>query len=70
MARTERLIIFLVVVMISIFTTGMFYNTDEEEEEDKSLWDALTDYSWTDFWIVLYSSLITIPVPLVLRCFY
>ena len=70
MARTERLIIFLCVVMISIFTTGMFYNTDEEEEEDQSLWDALTDYGWADFWIVIYSSLITIPVPLVLRCFY
>ena len=71
MARTERLIIFLCVVMISILTTGMFFNTDEEEDEDdKSLLDTLTDYGWSDFWIAIYSSLITIPVPFILRFFY
>ena len=41
MLRTERLTIFLCVIMISIFACGMFYNTDEEDEDDKSIWDIV-----------------------------
>ena len=70
MLRTERLTIFLCVIMISIFATGMFYNTDEEDEDDKSIWDIMSDYGWAEFWVVIYTSLITIPVPLTLHCFY
>ena len=70
MLRTERLTIFLCVIMVSIFATGMFYNTDEEDEDDKSIWDIVQDYGWADFWVVVYTSLITIPVPLILHCFY
>ena len=71
MKRTERLIIFLCVVMISIFATGMFYNTGEEEEDnDVKIEDTIENFGWSDFWIIIYTSLITIPVPLGLRFFY
>ena len=72
MLRTERLIIFLCVIMITIFATGMFYKPDEEEEEeeDKSVMDIVGDFEWADFWIVIYTGLITVPVPIVLRFFY
>lgn len=57
--------------MTSIFVTGLFYNDGaEEEEDDKDIWESLSAFSWTDFWIIIYSTSITVPVPLVLRFFF
>ena len=62
--------------MLSIFVTGLFYDNDkeeentEEEESDKSVWETMSDFSIRDFWIVVYSILITLPAPLVLRWFF
>ena len=33
--RTERWTIFLAIVMVSLYVTGLFYNTDYDEEEEK-----------------------------------
>ena len=58
--------------MTSIFVTGLFYNADYDEDEEKkdsdqSIEETLTSFSWQDFWIILYSTLITVPIPFILK---
>ena len=58
-------------IILTIFTTGLFYNeeTVEEEEEDveKSAEESWKDMRIRDLYIILYSTLITIPVPLLIK---
>lgn len=61
--------------MTSIFVSGLFYNTDadpeeEEKESDKTLQESIMNFGWSDFWIVVYSASITVPIPFVLRYFF
>ena len=77
--RSEQWTVFLCIVMLSIFVTGLFYNkdeteetteTEEEEEKENSLEDSMSDFSIQDFWIIVYSVCITLPVPFILRWFF
>ena len=72
MLRTERLIIYLCIVMMTIFTTGMFYSTDEEDSnaDDMSVMETISSLELADFMVAIYSSLITIPIPYLLNSLY
>ena len=58
--------------MSSIFVTGLFYNDsqDNDEEETTSLYEQIRGLSWVDFWIIVYSVSMTVPVPFILRYFF
>lgn len=71
--RSELWAIFLTIVMVSIFVTGLFYQDDTaegEEEEDKTFWETIQAFTWQDFWIILYSVSITVPIPVLLKFFF
>ena len=73
--RTERWTIFLAVVMISLYVTGLFYNGDfdedeEKKESEKSFEESFMSFSWNDFWVIVYTTVITVPQPFVLRYFF
>ena len=61
--------------MLSMFATGLFYENDTEEDADdeeseKSFVEALESFSIRDFWIVVYSLLITFTIPIILKYFF
>ena len=72
--RSERWTVFLAVLMLTIFVTGLFYEdeekSDEKDESEKTFWESLADFRWRDFWICVYSMLITIPIPYLLKWFF
>ena len=71
--RSELWAIFLCIVMVSIFVTGLFYqddSADDEDESEKSFTETLEAFGWEDFWIIFYSVCITLPIPLILRWFF
>ena len=74
MLRSEKLTVLLVIIMTSLFVTGLFHdrgNDDTETEEaDKSFDEAIQSFSWADFWIIVYSMSITIPIPIILRSLF
>ena len=58
-----------------MFATGLFYENDTEEDADdeeseKSFVEALESFSIRDFWIVVYSLLITFTIPIILKYFF
>ena len=41
----------------------------EEVETDKTGEESIEEFGWKDFWIMIYSMLIVIPVPIILKAF-
>ena len=73
--RSERWTIFVTIVMTSIFVTGLFYDSSQDQsteniQDDKNLYEILEDFSWDDLKIIIYSALITVPIPFILRYFF
>jgi hypothetical protein len=72
--RIERWTIFMLVILIQLFVTGLFYDDGEgskdEDEEEKSAADTILAFGWKDFWIIFYSCMITIPIPLLLKTLF
>ena len=73
--RAEKLNMILVLLMLKLFATGLFYDADrnleeEGDEEDKTLEESLKAFGWEDFWIMIYTMVIVIPVPLVLNLLF
>jgi len=73
--RSEKLTIMLVIIMLKLFAIGLFYDKDrdpevEETEADRTFEESLEDFGWQDFWIMIYSILIVIPVPIILKKFF
>jgi len=71
MLRSEKLTVLLVIIMTGIFVTGLFYDRSQDgaetEEEDKTFYETIQSFSWADFWIIVFSMSITIPIPIILR---
>ena len=75
LTRSEKLTIILVVVLLKLFAIGLFYDTDrdpdeEETESEKTGEEILEEFGWEDFWIMIYSMLIVVPVPIILKFFF
>jgi len=71
--RSELWAIFLCIVMVSIFVTGLFYqddSTEDEDESEKTFTETLEAFGWDDFFIIFYSVSITLPIPFILRWFF
>ena len=72
--RSELWAIFLAIVMVGIFVTGLFYNDEKteesEDEEEKTFGETLQAFGWDDFFIIFYSVAITVPIPFILRFFF
>jgi hypothetical protein len=66
--RFNRLTMFVVMIMGELFLSGLFYQNGQGGTEfstdvsTKALVDAAKNYSWRDFWIAVYSSVLIIPV--------
>ena len=58
-------------IMLTIFTTGLFYNEEkweeEEEEEDKSIVESVRDIRVSDLYIMFNAAVITPLPPLIIR---
>ena len=74
MRRVEKWTIFLCIIMLQLFTIGLFYDSgndpekkeEEENEEDKTIEDSLKEFGWKDMWIMIYSILIVTPIPILM----
>ena len=57
------------IIMLTIFSTGLFYGeeAEEEEEEEKSATESWQEMRLRDLLIIMYSTLITIPIPLIMK---
>ena len=58
--------------MLELFSIGLFYDNDrnpdeEETEDDKTVEQSFDAFGWKDFWIMIYTLLIIIPVPIILK---
>ena len=68
--RKERCTVLFMMIMLTIFCTGLFYSeeSDEEQEEDEeSALDTWQDMRLRDLFIILYSTIVTIPAPLIIK---
>ena len=71
-SRAERLTIVLVLLMTELFAIGLFYDSDrdpdkEETEDDKTVEQTVEGFGWRDFWILIYTLAIIIPIPIILK---
>ena len=74
-SRAEKLTIILTILMIKLFAIGLFYDKDrdpdeEEQEKDKSVEEIIDGFGYRDFWIMLYTMCIVMPVPFILKAFF
>ena len=72
--RFNRLTIFVCMIMGELFLSGLFYDNDQgtgftADFDSKKFSEAAKNYSWRDFWIAVYSSLLMIPIGLLLIVF-
>ena len=57
-------------LILTIFCTGLFYdeeNVEEEEDVEKSATESWRDIRIRDLYIILYSTIVTIPAPLTIK---
>ena len=58
--------------MTELFAIGLFYDSDrdpdkEETEDDKTVEQTVEGFGWRDFWILIYTLVIIIPIPIILK---
>jgi hypothetical protein len=66
---------FLCITVSDLFISGLFYDTErneesEEQESEESLKSSFESYTWSDFWIMVYTILFTVPVPIILAILF
>jgi len=71
-SRFARLTVFVTALLGQLFISGLFFNNDDsaKESEETSMLDALTDFSWFDFWVAVVSALLCLPIYLLVKLFF
>ena len=67
-SRVARFVAFFSGVVGSFWVCGVFFNLETyEEDEQLSIWESFTQFGWKEFFIILYSFLLTEPVKLLIE---
>eukprot|EP00742_Colponemidia_sp_Colp-10_P003292 GILJ01003503.1.p1 GENE.GILJ01003503.1~~GILJ01003503.1.p1 ORF type:complete len:2040 (+),score=227.83 GILJ01003503.1:289-6120(+) len=72
-SRPARVTLYFCVVLSHLVAAALFYNADEDPcggdplcSDDVGFFDGVAEFGWADFWVSVYSILITIPINLAL----
>ena len=67
-SRVARLTVFFSGIVGSFWVCGVFFDLEQYvEDNEMSIWESFTNFGWKEFFIIVYSFLLTEPVKILIE---